>query len=256
MPLVEELVVDRIELTITGTVGPLFLIHELQEYDEEASAVAPTASAAVTAAAATTAAALQRHWPQFYKRQHGWRLSIEEVQYLLWLSGQSPILTTTSSMSTSTSAGVKHDRTPSLPSSVSVSLRLHGGPLVASLATSLAAASPAACAVYRCLTADHGFRLRHGSQFGSLFIGYAGTVRQHGEVLFFLGPLPPLAAVRAARVAGSVGKRAEVVYIEEGRGGAAVLVRRQLAANKGTASGGGGGGGGAVPPKIKKQRQR
>lgn len=92
------------------------------------------------------------------------------------------------------------------------------------------------CLMYRYLTDDHHYALRHGSQFGALFIGYqvrprkgsekavdaaSGPPLQHGEVLFFPAGsrpsspaipvsnlLPPLDVSRAMRISRTVSKTA------------------------------------------------
>lgn len=122
-------------------------------------------------------AVLEELFPQFHKRAYGWKLSIEELEYLRV-------------------SGSAHNLSVVMESDA-----------VSRLQNQLRAECWQACQLYRILTEQFHYKLRHGGQFGALFIGYR-DVRSHGECLFFLGPLHPLEAVAAARVAYSVGKRA------------------------------------------------
>ncbi|KAG5464955.1 hypothetical protein GH5_00411 [Leishmania sp. Ghana 2012 LV757] len=139
------------------------------------------------AESAAAMAYLSTHYPQCKKRGVGWQLSVEEVSLL-----QSQ-------------------------------LQRSDGVRFASAETEeqfevLRARHARDCVVYAALTTDHGYKLRHGSQFGANYIGYQ-DVGMHGECLLFTGPLAELEQVRAVRIARSVGKRAMLVLVQEGDNG-------------------------------------
>ncbi|CCW69254.1 unnamed protein product [Phytomonas sp. Hart1] len=151
------------QITISRVLGPLFLIDEIEEGDSEN--------------ANDLLLVLQHTYPQFFKKSIGWKLSIEEVEFLIL---DAP----------------RHSLQVNLKSEFVCAQREH-----------LRCCCPSACTIYQVLTIQHGFLLRHGTQFGALFIGYV-DLQHHGEVLFFLGPLSELERVAAKRVARNVGKRA------------------------------------------------
>lgn len=177
---------QHILLTVRETFGPLFILRE-----QNAKESIPSTE--------KVAAALHAQWPQFHKKQHGWKLSIEELEYLVWYCAEAQ-------SNEPKDEGARH-------SLFVFSISVESGD-AAQLRSSLAAQNARSCAIYRLLTYNDRLQLRHGSMFGALFIGYR-DLQSHGDILFFLGPLSPLEEVRAARVASSVGKSAEVVFLEQ-----------------------------------------
>ncbi|CCW61165.1 unnamed protein product [Phytomonas sp. EM1] len=159
------------QITISKVFGPLFLIDEIEESDlESANDLLPV---------------LRRTYPQLFKKGIGWKLSIEELEFLILDAPKNGWQVCLSSE------------------------------LVREQRESLKRACPSSCKIYHVLTTQYGYLLRHGTQFGALFIGYV-DLQQHSEVLFFLGPLSELEGVAAKRVARSVGKRAMVCGCEGG----------------------------------------
>ncbi|CAD2212905.1 hypothetical protein AGDE_05185 [Angomonas deanei] len=160
-------------IAIADTKGPLFLLDMGHHKDGNVEEL------------------WKKHFPQCYKKWHGWALSIEEVDYLL------------------------HQ-----PNS-EIRVELVEGSPAEKLYENMRKDNVLSISLYKTLSQER-YALRSGSQFGALFIGYtlvqssaipeALRRRQlkHGEVLFYLGPLSELEKVRAARVAASVGKEAHV----------------------------------------------
>ncbi|KAG5464222.1 hypothetical protein LSCM1_00402 [Leishmania martiniquensis] len=136
------------------------------------------------AESAAAVAYLSAHYPQCKKRGVGWQLSVEEVSLL-----QSQLRRSDGVRFASADAEEQFE----------VLRTRHARD----------------CAVYATLTTGHGYKLRHGSQFGANYIGYQ-DVGTHGECLLFTGPLAELEQVRAVRIARSVGKRAMLVLAHEG----------------------------------------
>ncbi|KAK7197302.1 tRNA intron endonuclease, catalytic C-terminal domain containing protein [Novymonas esmeraldas] len=130
---------------------------------------------------------LAAHYPQFKKRGFGWCLSVEEVSFMM---------------------AELHPRGSIRFATAAVERQF----------TVLRQSYARECAMYAALTAEHGYRLRHGSQFGSSYIGYQ-DVGEHGECLLFAGPLTELERVRAERIARSVGKLAMLVTMDADDGG-------------------------------------
>ncbi|AYU83747.1 tRNA intron endonuclease catalytic C-inal domain containing protein [Leishmania donovani] len=144
------------------------------------------------AESAAAIAYLSTHYPQCKKRGSGWHLSVEEVSLL-----QSQLRR----------ADGVHFASADTKEQFEVLRKRYARD----------------CAVYAALTTDHGYRLRHGSQFGANYIGYQ-DVGTHGECLLFTGPLAELERVRAVRIARSVGKRAMLVTVQEGDSGCSSTV--------------------------------
>ncbi|XQJ31850.1 tRNA intron endonuclease, catalytic C-terminal domain containing protein, putative [Leishmania guyanensis] len=135
---------------------------------------------------------LSAHYPQFKKRGVGWQLSVEEVSLLQAQLQRSDDI---------------HFASADTKDQFEVLRKRYARD----------------CIVYAALTTDHGYKLRHGSQFGANYIGYQ-DVGSHGECLFFTGPLAKLEQVRAVRIARSVGKRAMIVLVQEGESGCSSTV--------------------------------
>lgn len=150
----------------------------------------------------------------------GWYLSVEELAYLVYTAHRHHPFTS------SCSDGF-------YSKFYSLIVRLEGEALARY--SVLYAEHREACAVYRYATHRLGLALRHGSQFGALFIGYSGghptenpsSVLEHGEILIFPPSVPgqagsqsstitALDAVRAVRVARSVGKKAVAYRMHDG----------------------------------------
>ncbi|GET93466.1 hypothetical protein, conserved [Leishmania tarentolae] len=144
------------------------------------------------AESAAAIAYLSTHYPQCKKRSSGWQLSVEEVSLL-----QSQLGSTDGVHFAAADTREKFEE--------------------------LRKRYARDCAVYAALTTDHGYKLRHGSQFGANYIGYQ-DVETHGECLMFTGPLAELEQVRAVRIARSVGKRAMLVTMQQDDNGCSSTV--------------------------------
>ncbi|KPA81388.1 hypothetical protein ABB37_03767 [Leptomonas pyrrhocoris] len=138
-----------------------------------------------------TADFLSSHYPQFAKRSLGWQLSVEEVYCLQ------------SRQDSCAEAG------PGKAPDFAVSFEAASA---VEQYTALRKAYASDCFIYSELTLRHGYKLRHGSSFGASYIGYR-DLNEHGECLFFTGPLTALEQVRAVRTAHSVGKEAVMVLV-------------------------------------------
>lgn len=132
----------------------------------------------------STVTFLRQRYPQCFKKFYGWQLSVEELHFIK----EEPLPGVAVEVVFATDAAEKQFE-------------------------EMKQANCTACSIYRQLTRDHSYQLRHGSQFGALFIGYK-DIRSHGEYLFFMGPLHDLERIRALRISHSVGKRAIVVSMD------------------------------------------
>eukprot|EP00796_Vickermania_ingenoplastis_P008155 gene8155-5684_t len=184
-------------LHFSSWMGPLFVLDE------------PAKPALSTA--------LHQHFPQMYKKAYGWRFSVEEMSFL-------------GSLKPKTAA--REEEGPLAHCHCPAVTILFQNAEVQQRYELLASRHREACTLYHLLTTRHNYALRHGSQFGALFIGYrkaeplttsSAPRLGHGEVLFFVPSSSPgadrsccltrLEAIRAQRVARSVGKKAVLVHL-------------------------------------------